>query len=85
MIGVEALKIIRAKHLEAIGAQLIEAKPKVIVHVLVYNTVLCHLTKYLQNMIEDIGVRPPVYLHSIFEISSVTRIFFNFKISSLKN
>ena len=29
--------------------------------------------------------RPPVYLHSIFEISSVTRIFFNFKISSLKN
>ena len=37
MIGVEALKIIRAKHLQAIGAQLIEAKPKVIVHVLVYN------------------------------------------------
>ena len=30
-------------------------------------------------------VWPPVYLHSIFEISSVTRIFFNFKISSLKN
>ena len=28
---------------------------------------------------------PPVYLYSIFEISSVTRIFFNFKISSLKN
>ena len=28
---------------------------------------------------------PPVYLHSIFEISSVTRIFYNFKISSLKN
>ena len=28
---------------------------------------------------------PPVYLHSIFEILSVTRIFFNFKISSLKN
>ena len=28
---------------------------------------------------------PPVYLHSIFEISSVTWIFFNFKISSLKN
>ena len=28
---------------------------------------------------------PPVYLHSIFEISSVTRIFFNFKISSLEN
>ena len=30
-------------------------------------------------------MNPPVYLHSIFEISSVTRIFFNFKISSLKN
>ena len=30
-------------------------------------------------------IYPPVYLHSIFEISSVTRIFFNFKISSLKN
>ena len=29
--------------------------------------------------------KPPVYLHSIFEISSGTRIFFNFKISSLKN
>ena len=57
MIGVEALKIIRAKHLEAIGAQLIEAEPKVIVHVLVYSTVLSDLTKYLQNMIEDIGVR----------------------------
>ena len=28
---------------------------------------------------------PPVYLHLIFEISSVTRIFFNFEISSLKN
>ena len=27
---------------------------------------------------------PPVYLHLIFEISSVTRFFFNFKISSLK-
>ena len=32
-----------------------------------------------------ISILPPVYLHSIFEISSVTRIFFNFKISSLKN
>ena len=28
---------------------------------------------------------PPVYLHLIFEISSVTRFFFNFEISSLKN
>ena len=28
---------------------------------------------------------PPVYLHLIFEISSVSRFFFNFKISSLKN
>ena len=28
---------------------------------------------------------PPVYLHLIFEISSVTQIFFNFEISSLKN
>ena len=27
---------------------------------------------------------PPVYLHLIFEILSVTRFFFNFKISSLK-
>ena len=32
-----------------------------------------------------VAYSPPVYLHSIFEISSVTRIFFNFKISSLKN
>ena len=33
------------------------------------------------------GVRffPPVYLHLIFEISSVTWFFFNFEISSLKN
>ena len=29
-------------------------------------------------------VLPPVYLHLIFEISSVTRFFFNFEISSLK-
>ena len=28
---------------------------------------------------------PPVYLHLIFEIWSVTRFFFNFEISSLKN
>ena len=28
---------------------------------------------------------PPVYLHLIFEISSVTQFFFNFEISSLKN
>ena len=28
---------------------------------------------------------PPVYLHLIFEISSVTRFFFNFEISSLKS
>ena len=28
---------------------------------------------------------PPAYLHSIFEISSVRRMFFNFKISRLKN
>ena len=31
------------------------------------------------------GDIPPVYLHLIFEISSVTRIFFNFEISSLNN
>ena len=30
-------------------------------------------------------VLPPVFLHFIFEISSVTRFFFNFEISSLKN
>ena len=30
-------------------------------------------------------VYPPVYLHLIFKISSVTQFFFNFKISSLKN
>ena len=38
-----------------------------------------YLGKNISNII------PPVFLHSIFEISSVTRIFFNFKISSLKN
>ena len=57
VIGVEALKIIRAKHLEAIEAQIFEAEPKVIVHLLVYSTVLSDLTKNLQNMIEDIGVK----------------------------
>ena len=31
------------------------------------------------------SVCPPVYLHLIFEISSVTRFFSNFEISSLKN
>ena len=30
-------------------------------------------------------VLPPVYLHLIFEISSVTHFFFNLEISSLKN
>ena len=29
--------------------------------------------------------KPPVYLHLIFETSSVTRFFFNFEIPSLKN
>ena len=37
-----------------------------------------------QNWIEFVDY-PPVYLHLIFEISSVTRFFFNFKISSLRN
>ena len=32
-----------------------------------------------------ISFTPPVSLHSICEISSATRIFFNFEISSLKN
>jgi len=30
-------------------------------------------------------IYPPVYLHLNFEILSVTRFFFNFEISSLKN
>ena len=34
---------------------------------------------------KNIKTLPPVYLHLIFEISSVTRFFFNFKISRLKN
>ena len=33
----------------------------------------------------NVYLLPPVYLHLIFEISSVTRFFFNFEISSLKN
>ena len=45
---------------------------------------MCIQRRYWKN-VWRMWHHPPVYLHSIFEISSVTRIFFNFKISSLKN
>ena len=57
MIGVAASKIIRAKHLEAIGAKYLENELQVILHVLVYSTVLSDLTKNLQNMFGDIKVK----------------------------
>ena len=40
--------------------------------------------KMIENVL-DILDYPPVYLHLIFEISSVTRFFFNFEVSSLKH
>ena len=43
------------------------------------------LIKIFENLKMPMSLYPPVYLHLIFEISSVTRFFFNFEISSLKN
>ena len=46
------------------------------------------MSSYLdqQNKLQIfLAIKLPVYLHLIFEILSVTRFFFNFKILSLKN
>ena len=40
---------------------------------------------FIYSLIIPLVVIPPVYLHLIFEILSVTRFFFNFEILSLKN
>ena len=45
---------------------------------------LCFSLLYVHILFPNTKI-PPVYLHLIFEISSVTRFFFNFEISSLKN
>ena len=46
--------------------------------------ILKYLFEFWPKRTGNLGC-PPVYLHLIFEISSVTRFFFNFKISSLRN
>ena len=68
-----------------------DAKCKKIAPIHYYKrTYVCHSSRSLTTF--EICIRyclsdnsPPVYLHLIFEISSVTRFFFNFEISSLKS
>ena len=44
----------------------------------------CNRIFWFDKKNKFLGIQLPVYLHLIFEISSVTRFFSNFEISSLK-